>query len=97
MSSSWRVGVTTQDDMRRYAKTLFGDCKMENLLTDMQFDAYPGCFLFRVKGACNQGNWKEWPALINEAVEATVETYGYPDIIQVKQVPLEHACMTRCR
>ena len=50
----------------------------------MEFDAYPGCFLIRVKGACNQGNWKRWPDLIDEAMKATVETYGYPDIIQVK-------------
>ena len=70
MSSSWPVGVTTQEDMHHYAKTLF--------------DAYPGCFLIRVKGACNQGNWKSWPDLIHKAMKATVETYGYPDIIQVK-------------
>ena len=84
MSSSWPVGVTTQEDMHRYAKTLFGDCKIENLLTGMPFDGYPGCFLIRVKGACNQGNWKRWPDLIDEAMKATVETYGRPDIIQVK-------------
>ena len=84
MSSSWQVGVTTQEDMHRYAKTLFGDCKIENLLTGMAFDAYPGCFLIRVKGACNQGNWKKWPDLIDKAMKATVETYGRPDIIQVK-------------
>ena len=84
MSSSWPVGVTTQEDMHRYAKTLFGDCKIENLLTGMPFDGYPECFLIRVKGACNQGNWKRWPDLIDEAMKATVETYGRPDIIQVK-------------
>ena len=79
MSSSWPVGVTTQEDMHRYAKTLFGDCKIENLLTGMPFDAYPGCFLIRVKGACNQGDWEKWPDLIDEAMKATVDTYGrYP-------------------
>ena len=41
-------------------------------------------FLIRVKGACNQGNWKRWPDLIGEATKATVDTYGRPDIIQVK-------------
>ena len=99
MSSSWPVGVTTQEDMHRYAKTLFGNCKIENLLTDLPFDGYPKCFLIRVKGACNQGNWKKWPDLIDEAMKATVETYGRPDIIQVKSRvsrALEYACMTRC-
>ena len=84
MSSSWPVGVTTQADMHRYAKTLFGDCEIENLLAGMPFEASPGRFRIRVKGACNQGNWKRWPDLIDEAMKATVETYGYPDIIQVK-------------
>ena len=84
MSSSWPVGVTTQEDMHRHAITLFGNCEIENLLTGMEFDAYPGCFLIRVKGACNQGNWKGWPDLIDEAMKAIVETYGRPDIIQVK-------------
>ena len=84
MSSSWPVGVTTQEDMHLYAKTLFGDCTIEDLLTDVEFNASPGRFLIRVKGACNQGNWKEWPKLIDEAMKATVETYGRADIIQVK-------------
>ena len=84
MNSSWPVGVTTLDDMRCDAKTLFGNCQIENLLTGMPFDGYSGCFLIRVKGACNQGNWKKWPDLIDEAMKATVETYGRPDIIQVK-------------
>ena len=100
MSSSWPVGVTTQEDMHRYANTLFGNCEIENLLTGMPFDGYSGCFLIRVKGACNKGNWKIWPDLIDEAMKATVETYGRPDIIQVKSRvsgALEHACMTRCR
>ena len=68
MSSSWPVGVTTQEDMHRYAKTLFGDCKIENLLTGTQCDAYPGCFLIRVKGACKQGEWKDWPTLTEQAM-----------------------------
>ena len=86
MSSSWPGGVTTQEDMHRYAKTLFGDCKIENLLTGTDFaeNEKSGCFLIRVKNACNQGNWKKWPDLIDEAMKATVETYGRPDIIQVK-------------
>ena len=84
MRSSWPVGVTTEEDMYEYAKTLFGNCKIENLLTGTEFDnTYPGCFLIRVKNACNQGNWITWPKLINEAMSATVATYG-PDIIHVK-------------
>ena len=74
MRSSWPVGVTTKEDMHLYAKMLFGNCKIENMLTGTPFDAYPGCFLIRVKGACNQGNRKMWPDLIDEAMEATVET-----------------------
>ena len=84
MSSSWPVGVTTQEDMHRYAKTLFGDCEIENLLTGMPFGGYPGCFLIRVKGACNKGPWNSWPDLIDEAMKDTVKTYGRQDIIQVK-------------
>ena len=84
MSSSWPVGVTTQEDMHRYAKTLFADCEIESLLTGMAFDGCPGCFLIRVKGACNKGNWKNWPDLIDDAMKATVDTYGRSDIIQVK-------------
>ena len=43
MSSSWPVGVTTQEDMHRYAQTLFGNCKIENLLTGMPlYYQFPG-------------------------------------------------------
>ena len=38
----------------------------------------------RAKGACNEGEWKRWPGLIDEAMKATVATYGRPDVIQVK-------------
>ena len=71
MTSSWPVGVTTQKDMYHYAKTLFGDCKTENLLKDTSFDRHPGCFLIRVKGACKQGNWESWADLVDEAITAT--------------------------
>ena len=84
MSSSWPVGVTTQEDMHRYAKTLFGDCKIENLLTGTSFDNNPGCYLIRVKGACNNGEWKMWPNVIDNAMTATVQTYGRDDVIQAK-------------
>ena len=84
MSSSWPVGVTTQEDMNRYARTLFGNCKIENLLTGTPFDRYPGCFLIRVKGACNNGEWEIWPDLIDKAMKATVQTYGRDDVIQAK-------------
>ena len=84
MKSSWPVGVTTEEDMRRYAKTLFGECNIENLLTGTSFDGAPGCIFVRVKGACNQGHWEKWPDLMDEAMKATVETYGDPDLIQVK-------------
>ena len=84
MSSSWPVGVTTQEDMESYARILFGDCKIENLLTGTPFDGYPGCFLIRMKGACNNAEWKIWPDLIDKAMTATVQTYGRDDIIQAK-------------
>ena len=84
MSSSWPVGVTTLEDMHRYAKTLFGDCEIENLLTGTPFDGHSECFLIRVKGACNNLDWERWPVLIDEAMKATVDTYGRSDVIQVK-------------
>ena len=83
MSSSWPVGVPTQEDMHLYAITLFGNCEIENLLTGMPFDGYSVCFLIRVKGACNKGHWKSWPDLIDEAMKDTVGIYGRQDIIQV--------------
>ena len=100
MGDSWPSGVTTQDDMHRYAKTLFGNCKIENLLTGTPFDGDPECLCIRVKDICSQGNWKEWPNLMEEAMMETVATYRRPEIIQVKAKaggPLEHTCMTRCR
>ena len=101
MSSSWPVGVTTQEDMRRYARTLFGNCETENLLTGTEFDRRPGCHLIRVKCAGYQGNWRDLPQLIDWAMQDTVRIYGRPDVIQAKsrveRVPLEDACMTRCR
>ena len=84
MESSWPVGVTSLEDMCCYAKMLFGKCEIENLLKGTAFEAYPRCFLIRVKGACNKGNWTTWPKLIDAAMKATVDTYGYADCIQVK-------------
>ena len=84
MSSSWPVGVTTQEDMERYATTLFGNCRMENLLAGTPFDGCSECILIRVKGACNQVNWDMWPKLIEDAMQDTVATYGRLDIIQAK-------------
>ena len=84
MSSLWPVGVTADEDMHRYAKTLFGKCKIEDLLTGTPFDGCSGCFLIRVKGVCNKADWKKWPHLIDDAMNATVETYGRPNVMQVK-------------
>ena len=84
MQSSWPVGVTTEEDMRSYAKALFGECTIENLLTGLDFDRPQGCFLIRVKDACKQGNWERWPGLINDAMKETVDTYRREDVIQVK-------------
>ena len=81
---SWPLGVTSLEDMIHFSETLFGKCEIENLLTDTDFDGHPGCHFIRVKGACNQGDWMEFPGLINEAMKATVEIYERPDIIQVK-------------
>ena len=52
-SSLWPVGVKTQEDMHRYAKTSFANCEIEDLLSGTPFDGNPGCFLIRVKGACS--------------------------------------------
>ena len=84
MGDSWPSGVTTQDDMHRYAKTLFGNCKTENLLTGTEFDGRPGCLLTRVKDAGNQGNWEDLPELIDWAMQDTVKIYERPDVIQAK-------------
>ena len=76
-----------RDDARGHealCQNLFGNCRIENLLKGTSFDGYSGCFLIRVKGACDKDNWEIWPNLIDEAMKATVETYGRPDIIQVK-------------
>ena len=84
MSSSWPDGVTTLQDMYHYARILFGGCEIENLLQGTEFDGYyPGCFLIRVKGACDQGDWKKWPELIEDAMKTTLETYRDASIIQV--------------
>ena len=72
MSSSWPAGVTTLKDMERYAETLFGDCTTENLLIGLPFEREPGCFLIRVKGAWNKGDWTTWPDLIEKAMKATL-------------------------
>ena len=84
MRNSWPLGVSTQSDMERYAKTLFGNCKIENVRACMPVDGYSGCVLIRVKDACNQGDWMEWPDLVTNAMNSIVETYDRPDVIQVK-------------
>ena len=83
MDSTWPIGVTTELGMHRYAQVLFGNCAIENLLEGLPFDVKPGCFLWRVKDACKQGEWSCWPGLIEEAMEATVAIHGI-DAIQVK-------------
>ena len=70
--------------MRRYSETLFGRCTIENLLAGLPFDEIPGCVLFRVKDACNKGDWKIGPGLIDAALKEAVEAHGRDDIIQVK-------------
>ena len=84
MDSLWPDGVRTREDMRRYAETLFGHCEIEDLLRGAEFENYPLCYLFRVKGACRQDHWQRWTNLIDEAMQATVEMFGRADIIQVK-------------
>ena len=73
MQSSWPDGVTSYQDMCSHAKTLFSEqCTIEDLLRDVpEFAKRDGCFLIRVKGACNKGNWTSWPKLIDEAMTAT--------------------------
>ena len=84
MTSSWPIGVTTEEDMHQDAKTLFGDCTIENLLTGTPFDADPQCFLIRVKDACNHSSWRKWPELIDDAMKDIVDTYGRADVVQAK-------------
>ena len=88
MTSSWPVGVTTRKDMVSYAKALFGNCEIEDLLKDVPFYSIPPeCFLFRVKGACDEANWSKWPNLIDNAMKASVETYGKEKKISYKSSP----------
>ena len=85
MKNSWPLGVTTQSDMERYAKTLFPNGTIENLMPGLPLEwQKAGCLFIRVKGACNEGDWKIWPGLIGAAMKATVATYGRPYVIQVK-------------
>ena len=83
MCASCPEAVRTYQHMCMYARTLFGDCNIENLLTGTTFD-WPGCFLIRVKGACTKGNWQKWPDLIDDAMQETVRLYERRDIIEVK-------------
>ena len=78
MSSSWPDGVTTLKDMHRYAETLVGNHKIENLLTGTPFDNSPGRFLIRVKGACNTGEWKSLAGLLEKANRRSKEVPGLP-------------------
>ena len=52
--STWPASVTTWDDMLAYARALFGDCEVEDLLAGTVFNIGRGCFLIRVKGACKK-------------------------------------------
>ena len=77
MENSWPHGVTTLEDMYEFSWKLFGkERAIENLLKDTDFDAPSGCFLIRVKDACNQGNWTEWQTLIDDAMKDTMDVWG---------------------
>ena len=76
MTSTCPFGVRTREDMHCYAKTLFGDCPIEDLLKGTPFDEYAGCYMIRVKGDCHKDDWESWPDLMDEAMEDTVRTYA---------------------
>ena len=77
MENSWPHGVTTLKDMYEFSWKLVGKERIiENLLKDTDFDVPSGCFLIRVKDACNQGNWTEWPTLIDDAMKDTMDVWG---------------------
>ena len=94
ISSSWPDGVSTYKDMLTYAQTLFGECEIENLLTDTPFDGYLGCYLIRAKGACNQDDWQEWPGLMVQAMDEIQRLHEGGRVIEVKSKvargPLAH-------
>ena len=81
MRSSWPDGVTSYEDMRSYAKTLFGEqCTIEDLLREVpEFAKEDGWFLVCVKGACKEKNWVRWPGLIEKAMAQTVAIHGTAD------------------
>ena len=85
MENSWPHGVTTLDDMYQFSRKLFGkEHVIENLLKDTDFDVPSGCFLIRVKGACKQDDWVEWPGLIDEAMKETMDVWGEKTVVEVR-------------
>ena len=47
MTHSWPHGVTSDFDMEYFVEMLFGDCQIENLLTNTPWDHKPGIMLVR--------------------------------------------------
>ena len=85
MASSWPTGVTSMDDMHRFAKTLFGkSCAIEDLLKGTPFWNKERCHLIRVKNACSEYPWNTWPELIDEAMSETVKIQNNPKIIMAR-------------
>ena len=56
--------VRTMPDMLAYARILFGDCVIEDLLPS--FWSYSGCSLIRVKNACLRKPWIDWDRFTSE-------------------------------
>ena len=84
MKSAWPIGVATERDMQLYVKTLFGECKTEDLLKGTQFVGCPGCYLWRVKYACRAKEWQCWPQLIDEAMTDIAKIHKRESIIEAR-------------
>ena len=89
----WTVGVRTQEDVHRFAETLFGDCEKENLLAGTPFDRPSVCFLIRRKAPYGlRGDWNFWPKcdgchlniLVNQKGDNEFPTLHIPAVLARK-------------
>lgn len=84
MTSTCPFGKMTREYMHCYAKTVFGNCPIEDLLKGTPFAEHSGCYMISVKGACHKDGWRSWPGLMDDAMEETVRTYERRDVLEVK-------------
>ena len=84
MTHSWPHGVTSYNDMESFVEMLFGNCQMENLLTNTPWDHKSKIMLVRVKKVGDKCDWSEWPTHVVDAMDFFVNAHHRPDVIQCK-------------